>query len=102
MSKSKRKGTAFERTIANQLSNELGQDVQRTLLSGIRGEGDIQGLPVHIEVKRCEHLRLNSWFEKELPKAGNKPFALIHKQSRQPAMVTMTLDHWIWLFREAF
>lgn len=97
-----RKGSDFERQVAVILADELGLKVQRTLLSGIRGEGDIQGIPnLHLECKRQEQTRLATWFEKEQPKAEGKPFCLIHKRNREQIFVTMSLQDWIKLFREA-
>ena len=73
------------------------------LLSGVRGEGDIEGIPdVHIECKRQERMRLTEWFTKEIVKAGNKPMAVIHRPNRSPfTFVTMTIEDWSELFREA-
>ena len=96
-----RKGSDFERQVAGILADELGLKAQRVLLSGIRGEGDIEGVPgIHLECKRQEQTRLATWFEKEQPKADGKPFCLIHKRSREPVFVTMELRDWIRLFRE--
>ena len=97
-----KKGSDFERAVAKVLTDCLGTDVQRVLLSGVRGEGDIQGIPaVHIECKRREQTRINEWYEHERGKANGKPMAIIHKKSREPIFVTMTLDDWMSLFREA-
>jgi Holliday junction resolvase len=97
--KAKRKGDNFERQVAALLSESLGLDAQRVLLSGQRGEGDIQGVPfVHIECKRQEQTRLSQWFDHEQHKANGKPLVIVHKKSREPIMVTMILDDWIELF----
>lgn len=101
----KQKGDNFERQVAGILSETLGFDCRRVLLSGARGEGDIEGIPdspVHLECKRQERLRLSEWFAHEKPKCGTKPLALIHKASRSPIYVTMSLEDWCELFREAF
>lgn len=97
----KRKGDNFERHVAAILADELGVDTKRVLLSGVRGEGDIQGLPLHIECKRREQTRIGQWFKDEESKANGKPLLIIHKRSREPIFVTMTLQDWITLFREA-
>jgi Holliday junction resolvase len=97
----KRKGDDFERQVASILADELGADIRRVLLSGPRGEGDVEGIPeVHIECRRRERVRLGQWFEEESHKANGKPFALIHKRSREPVFVTMSLSDWMRLFRE--
>ncbi len=104
MSKAKRKGDDFERQVAAILADELGFPVRRVLLSGARGEGDLEmdgESPVHLECKRQERMRLSEWFAKEKAKTV-KPLALIHRQNRSPIYVTMTLSDWIALFREAF
>jgi hypothetical protein len=99
--KAERKGDNFERHVAGLLSESLGLDAQRVLLSGQRGEGDIRGVPaVHIECKRQEQTRLSQWFEHERHKANGKPLVIIHKKSREPIMVTMLIEDWIELFRE--
>jgi hypothetical protein len=99
--RAKVKGDNFERQVAGLLADHLGPSVQRVLLSGQRGEGDIQGVPaIHIECKRQEQTRLSEWFEHEQHKANGKPLAIIHKKSRAPIMVTMLLNDWIELFRE--
>jgi hypothetical protein len=97
----RRKGCDFERQVAALLAEELGTNIQRTILSGIRGEGDLDGLPVHVELKRQEQARIARWYKEESPKAGNLPFALIHKRSGEPIFVTMEIHDWITLFREA-
>jgi Holliday junction resolvase len=99
--RAKRKGDNFERQVAGLLADHLGLEIQRVLLSGQRGEGDIEGIPaVHIECKRQEQTRLSQWFEKEQPKANGKQLAIFHKKSREPIMVTMLFKDWIELFRE--
>jgi len=100
--RAKRKGDNFERQVAGILADHLGFEVQRVLLSGQRGEGDVQGVPgLHIECKRQEQTRLQEWFEHERPKANGKPLAIFHKKNRGPIMVTMLLDDWLELFRGA-
>jgi hypothetical protein len=96
----RRKGSDFERQVAAILADQLGAQVQRTLLSGIRGEGDIEGLPVHLELKRQEQTRLAKWYAAESPKAGRRPFAIIHKRNGEPIFVTMEINDWIHMFRE--
>ena len=97
----RRKGSDFERQVAGILADHLGANVRRVLLSGPRGEGDVEGIPaVHIECKRHERTRLAEWYRKESAKANSKPFVLIHKRSGEPIFATMTLEDWIALFRK--
>lgn len=96
----KAKGSNFERQVALLLSEELGSKVERVLLSGVRGEGDLQGLDVHCECKRQEQVRLLEWYDQAAKESNGKPIVIIHKKSRQPIFVTMALTDWIQLFRE--
>lgn len=96
------KGNRFELDVAKDLKT-LGFDAERALLSGIRGEGDVLGLPWHVECKRCETLKISSWFSKEQKKSldKNKPFVLVYKKSREKAKVVMDLEDFIKILREA-
>lgn len=96
------KGSNFERMVSKYLTEKLGVPVKRVICSGINGEGDLEGLPVHVELKRQERLALNQYFLHELPKAEAKglPLVLIHKRNHEQAYVTMTLDDWTNLFKE--
>jgi Holliday junction resolvase len=96
----KSKGSNFERQVASIMSDELGAKVERVLLSGVRGEGDLQGLDVHCECKRQEQVRLLEWYDQAAKTSGGKPIAIIHKKSRQPIFVTMEIGDWMDLFRE--
>jgi Holliday junction resolvase len=100
--RAKVKGDNFERQVAAILGDYLGVDCKRALLSGPRGEGDVEGIPtVHIECKRREQTRLGAWYAKEALKTGGKPLVIIHKRSREPIFVSMEINDWITLFRDA-
>lgn len=68
-------------------------------------EPDIVGLPgVHIEVKRCEQLRLSEWAEqaeRDSRRFGDGFPAIFHRKSREPWRVTMRLDDFIQLYKRA-
>jgi hypothetical protein len=96
------KGSNAEREVAAILSDYFGEDIKRVLLSGVRGEGDVEVPRLHVEVKRQERTMLGKWFREEMPKALKRglPFALIHRRSREEWMVTMTLEHWMEIARD--
>ena len=87
MSKSQRtKGANAERELVRALGEYLNLDVRRNL-SQVRDSGhDLDGLPVALEVKRQEQLKLGSWWEQAVTQAeeARKPPALAYRQSRQP------------------
>jgi hypothetical protein len=100
----RQKGHNFERDVAKLFSEWMGINSRRVLLSGIRGEGDIElnaPFDCHVECKRQEKLSLLSTYLKEQPKAKNRPFLLIHKSNRSPVFVTMdwqSFKEWSELF----
>lgn len=95
------KGNRFELDVARALANGLGYDAERALLSGIRGEGDVIGLPFHVECKRCEKLQLSKWFKDEQHKALDNPFALVYRKSHETARIVMDLNDFITIVRVA-
>ena len=94
------KGNRFELDVAKGLKS-ISDDSQRALLSGIRGEGDVIGLPFHVECKRCETLKISQWFKEEQHKALDKPFILVYRKSHEPARVVMDLNDFISIVRVA-
>ena len=98
----RQKGMNAEREVAKILSDYFGEDIKRVLLSGVRGEGDIELPGVHIEIKRQEQTLLKKWFAEEKPKAEAKglPMALIHRKSREPWIVSMMLEDWMEIARD--
>lgn len=98
----KNKGSNAEREVAAILSDYFGEDIKRVLLSGVRGEGDVEVPRLHVEVKRQERTLLGKWFREELPKATKRglPFALIHRRSREPWIVSMVLKDWMEIARD--
>ena len=91
------KGLRAERELAKLLSERLNIPISNTLLSGIRGEGDLDTPGLHSEVKRQETTKLDLWIQEEQPKAEARRllFALFQKKNRKPWLVTMLLDDWI-------
>ena len=82
----KDKGAAAERELAGLLREHLGIDIRRKLGAARDGGHDLSGLPVALEVKRCETLRLPAWWAQawEQGVKANLPPALAYRRSRQP------------------
>jgi Holliday junction resolvase len=93
---SRTKGATAEREIVGILT-EAGYDVHRVPCSGALTwlRGDVTGMDYCIEVKRQETVRLNDWVTQAREQAGNKPWLLMHRRSRQEWLVTMPLAQWL-------
>lgn len=66
MSSSKRKGSSFEKAVADYLDSELPFDVERRTLGGTNDRGDIAGVRINgeravIECKACAKLDIPEW-----------------------------------------
>lgn len=95
MTNSRAKGAAGERELAKVLRG-YGVEARRgQQYSGANGDADVVGLDgVHIECKREESLtRINKHMEQSMRDArdGEMP-VVMHRMSRKPWLVTMTLD----------
>lgn len=81
-----------------------GYDVKPGEPVGFGAEPDLMGLEnVHIEVKRCEVLRLSDWLDQARRDADRFHDGLptvIHRRNRSPWLVTMELQDWIQLYDE--
>lgn len=93
---SRTKGAGAEREIVGILT-EAGYSCHRTPHSGALTwlKGDVTGMDYCIEVKRQETVRLADWVRQAKEQAGNKPWLLMHRRSRQEWLVTMPLDQWL-------
>ena len=104
MVNSKRKGAAFERTLAGKF-REYGYQARRTAqYCGNTGDAsDVVGLPfIHIEAKHQEQMRLYEWMAqavRDASKSGNIP-AVFHKKNHADILVTMRLSDWMELYKE--
>lgn len=99
--RSQRKGADGERELA-ELLRSYGYNVQRggSMTFGI--VPDLFGLPgVHIEVKRCEQLRLSDWMQQAVRDAerfhDGLP-AVFHRRNREQWLVTLRLDDFMKLY----
>lgn len=99
---SRAKGAGGERELAKKL-REYGYDCRRGVqYSGANGDADVVGLPgIHIECKRVERLNLEDAMAQSRRDAreGEIP-VVMHRKTRSPWLVTMTLESWIELYRE--
>jgi len=98
---SRAKGSAAERDVRDILK-AAGFDVHRTPHSGALEwmKGDICGAPWHIEVKRCEALRISEWCAKAESEADGKTALLIFRRSREPWRVALTLKSFLRLLEK--
>ena len=100
---SKRKGAAFERTLAGKF-REYGYQARRTAqYCGNTGDAsDVVGLPgIHVEAKHQEQMRLYDWMaqaKRDSRNSGNLP-AVFHKKNHAEILVTMTMDDWMRLYQ---
>lgn len=95
---SRSKGSVGERELADELSMR-GLMARRTVQycgkSGDSADIAIAGIGLHVEVKRCERIRLPEWIEQAHGDAHGRPWAIFTRQSRRPWLVIQTLDQWI-------
>ena len=91
---SQRKGADGERELAAVL-REYGYEIKRGGSMSFGEVPDLVGLPgVHIEVKRCEQVRLSEWMqqaERDSQHFKDGLPAVFHRRSREGWRVTMNL-----------
>lgn len=91
---SQRKGADGERELAAVL-REYGYEIKRGWSMSFGEVPDLVGLPgVHIEVKRCEQVRLSEWMqqaERDSQHFKDGLPAVFHRRSREGWRVTMNL-----------
>lgn len=100
---SKNKGATGERELAHKL-NEYGYNCRRgQQYCGANGDADVVGLPnIHIECKRVERLNIYEAMSqaKRDAREGEAP-TVFHRKNNEKWLVTMELDEWIKLYKEA-
>lgn len=100
------KGHNFEREIANTLSEQTNLDWHRGLGQTRNGGSETSDvecdkLPnIHIECKRHKRVNVKSAWAQALSDAPTKTKIIIHKNDREPIMVTMSFEEWLELFKE--
>lgn len=106
---SKEKGKRGERMLASVLRGYGYENAHRGAQNAGKAKGgddapDVLGLPgVHIECKFVEKLNLRDAVTQSQADAagtGDLP-AVFHKTSRKPWLVTMTLEDWMTLYKQA-
>ena len=98
---SQRKGADGERELAAVL-REYGYEIKRGGSMSFGEVPDLVGLPgVHIEVKRCEQVRLSEWMqqaERDSQHFKDGLPAVFHRRSREEWRVTMNLADFMQLY----
>lgn len=99
--RSRRKGADGERELAAIL-REYGYTVERGGSMSFGEVPDLVGLPgIHIEVKRCEQVRLSEWIqqaETDSKRFGDGMPVVFHRRSREPWRVTMSLADFMTMY----
>lgn len=98
---SKQKGKRGELEFSR-LCRDHGYDVRRTAqYCGNTGDAaDVVGLDgIHVEVKRCEQVRLGDWMDQAVRDAKDGKLPIIaHRKNDCPWMITMLADGWFRLY----
>lgn len=98
MTNSRAKGAAGERELAHELTLR-GLLSRRTVQYSGKGEDSadlmVEGLHLHVEVKRCEQIRLTEWLEQVERDSKGKPWVIFYRRSRGPWLVIMSLSLWV-------
>lgn len=100
-SKSQKKGRRGEIELA-ELLNSCGYNVRPGRALSFGEQPDIIGLEgVHIEVKRCQALRLSEWMKQAIrdsEKFQDGEPAVFHRRNREGWLVTMPLESWLRIY----
>lgn len=98
---SQRKGADGERELAAVL-REYGYEIKRGGSMSFGEVPDLVGLPgVHVEMKRCEQVRLSEWMqqaERDSQHFKDGLPAVFHRRSREKWRVTMNLADFMRLY----
>ena len=101
---SQRKGRGGELELRDRLK-EYGYDVRCGAPQSFGDVPDLVGLPgIHIEVKRCEQIRLTEWMQqatRDAERFGDGAPAVFHRRNRQPWMVTLLLTDFMRMYQTA-
>ena len=101
---SQRKGADGERELAAILRDH-GYNIRRGGSLSFGTVPDLCGLPgVHMEVKRCETLRLSDWMqqaEDDAQRFGDGAPVVFYRRSREPWRVVMNLPDWLRLYEQS-
>lgn len=101
---SQAKGRRGERELAA-LLQQHGYDVRPGEPLNYGKEADLVGLPkIHVECKRCQQVRLETWMEqatKDAQRFQDGVPTIFHRKDRSPWLVTMSLENWLQLYEQA-
>jgi hypothetical protein len=98
------KGAQGEREVAALLCDRLGvTDIKRRLNQTRDSGHDLDVFDIAVEVKRQEVVSLPKWIRQveQATMGSGKLGAVIHRTSRAPWLVTMSIEDWCDLVREA-
>ena len=105
---SKRKGKIGELEVVNLLKS-AGYNAHRSVqYCGATGDAPdvvVEGLPLHIEVKRVERLNLKQAYQQAVhdsKKNGNNVPVVFHRLSHQPWMVTLSAEDFLELVKKLY
>ena len=95
---SREKGAVGERELAGEL-NRIGMIARRTVQYCGKGPdaADVvaEGLDLHIEVKRCERVKLADWIAQAQRDAKARDWVVFTRQNNRPWLVIQTIDQWV-------
>lgn len=104
---SKRKGSAGERELLHMLEAH-GIAAHRNLQQFVGGvdnpdiAAEVGGIPLHVEVKRQERLRLSAAVSQAVHDAnGHALPVVVHRSNRQPWLLTVRLEDVLRLLHES-
>ena len=101
---SREKGARGERELATILAKHLNLEIRRNLVQYQTGGIDLTGLPWSIEVKRCETLKINAFWQQAVAqvKDNDPPPVLAYRTSRKPWRFILPtgvlVPHYPWSF----
>ena len=101
MTNSRQKGKRAELQVAHMFKDH-GFDARRSQqYAGINNDADVVGAPfLHIEVKHVERLNLRAAVDQSVRDAKEDEIpVVIHKQNRQPWLVTMGFDDFMSFYK---
>lgn len=100
---SRAKGAAGERELAHELE-KYGYKARRSQqFCGANGDADVEGVPgLHIECKRVERLNIHEAMKQSRRDAREADVpVVIHRKNRTKWLVTLDLDEFMKLWRDA-
>ena len=96
--KSRNKGAVGEREIVD-LLNGAGMLARRTVQycgnSGDAADVVLDGVSVHIEVKRTERITIRPWLEQVNRDSKGRPWVIFYRGSQMRWLVIVSADYWI-------